>query len=466
MSDFASLTISDEKEVIVDNVEVKILDLADDVLQLVMSKLSIIEQQAVVRVCTRFDGAAFKLTKTMAADELPFKFRLGILEKLPKLRKVRMFYAGPEQESDKKKQRFFEALAKSHPNLERLLGVTSEWRIFFVQMVKKHHPINDLCKFKTFVNEPNYEDLIKKIPGITIRHKILTYEPNDSSQMELQGAMLSGVIPRKYTSERTLEERFSNPKLVGFVVYLPCLDYDFSRELSLAMNNITHITIVHTGDISTKPEYGKYYDMAATIVHLNKFSMMFNHVDPGRKVYGWSKRDEKAFQNLIETKRALVDIRMDLPAGKPTFEAAMKCFLGCSRNNFHHFAVYIPDPTITNVWSPFYIRPLSQFYPKILLGFPPGTETQFPWSQFITKFSPKYREFEVRDPNAMRNVAKSLIPFIRQNLKVHFVLYSEIQNEIKIFKPIQIDSNDEPFFTTGKASHVKQYERPQFYRTM
>ena len=148
--------------VTVEQKEIKLSDLDDDLMASWLNVLSITEQTAVVRVCNRFDEAAYKSTTFMDVKDIPHDFQIKIIPRLTKLRKISCF-----QFLLRNDQIFLETLALYNPNVERIIGLGSDSiRIYIAKSLLLHGHI----KYRGLITEDVYESLVDEFPGIKVRY--------------------------------------------------------------------------------------------------------------------------------------------------------------------------------------------------------------------------------------------------------------------------------------------------------
>ena len=130
-------------------------DLEENVLELLMSKLTVAEQIAIARVSKRFDKAALKLTTKWYADTVPKKARSKLISRMPKLRKV--YLLGVNHDNYREFQSFVKKLATKNQSIERILCHGYNLKLIYIESVRKVDHNYDGTKFKSVLLEPDYE---------------------------------------------------------------------------------------------------------------------------------------------------------------------------------------------------------------------------------------------------------------------------------------------------------------------
>lgn len=422
--------------------QVMLSDLDDYLIQKWMSKMSITEQTAITRVCKRIKANAYKLTTIMFANELPDDFRIELIPKLPKLKKIGFIIP---QESwdvrmDMRLRLFLRSLAIQNPKIERMVSLPSEYKSYFVGMVKVHHEDYDGSTFKTLISEVFYEKLLKKFPGIETRHRIF------------------GTDHEQYTTGmRPIEQRLSDPNLCASNVSTTMPDYDFNDILTLT-TNLTELYFSQTL-AQVRPSFAQIFDSVINLP-LKKFKLEVIP-DVVGKIFSWVQLDFDSFRSLLEL-NSLVDITLRFPQCNKTYSETLKCFLNCSRNNFHHFSSHTlyDEFSVSN----FVFRKREpQLFPSMFLGLQnPGLQSAndtFPIVQFIQKFSPKYREYEFSDRKTMVKMIKSCSDLIRNQPKINFAFYANHKSKWTIsFSPFQLEE--------GKMKFSVQMSPSQYIKKM
>lgn len=377
--------------------EVKLTDLDDVLMQKWLCKMSVTEQTAVTRVCKRFKANAYKLTAVMFVSDTEDGYsrwlETEVIPKLPKLKKlcftIPWITTGPPSK-DTRLRLFLKFVASHNPKIERITGLHSVYKRYFVEMAKLHHKDYDEATFKSLIAEKQYEELMKEHPGIKIRHVALFRDDT--------------------LSERTMAEKLSDPNLAALGVSTEIPNYNFYKIVTLT-KNLTHLTFRQ--EALLKYSVAHIFDAVVSLPLKN-----FTFQGHTTKIRDWVERDFESFRRLLEL-NSLVYISLSFEQGNNTYRKILECFLNCSRNNFHHFSSHM-----LNAESNFQPHELDpQLFPSMHLKLR-GNDDTFPIVRFIQKFSPKYREFDFEDGGTMVKMIKACTDLIKNQPKFHFVFYA------------------------------------------